>query len=318
MVKKITNLFPGTLFIEDTGIPLEGYGTYEIPPQDYLYWHASEDIITAIEEGYVSISDAYGTFTNNRQALAWIKDGVARDIVFDHENTFFPTKSSVQDAIEYSKLNTFQKDGYEISDGYIINFDRNVNVSNDGYKVTVDSVVQTEDDGYVVTDAYAINFGQNIFATNDGNGHVTVDVPLTNTALGNVWMMNFIDDATVINKWLSFSGNGIITSLTHGTIMYASRLIAISFDNELVNRSCDVEIYKNGIEIGNLVFTWQLRNIRRAWKTNIYPTSDISFNQGDEVACYLRDGGGRSPRRVVVQTLWHIQEVSSGEEYINI
>lgn len=60
MSKILINTTPGTVFINDTGVSIPTASSYSIPPQDYLLWAASSDVITKIGDEDLQVND--GTF----------------------------------------------------------------------------------------------------------------------------------------------------------------------------------------------------------------------------------------------------------------
>ncbi len=102
MSKILINNTAGTVFINDTGVSIPTATQYTIPPQDYLLWAASSDVITAIgatdlivnDGSYnLSISDGTdlikglfpstvitvpgGVFTNNFNEVSSVASGVS-------------------------------------------------------------------------------------------------------------------------------------------------------------------------------------------------------------------------------------------------
>lgn len=57
MSKILKNTTNQTVSITDTGVSIPANGQYIIPPQDYLLWAASDNIITKVGEGIVIIND---------------------------------------------------------------------------------------------------------------------------------------------------------------------------------------------------------------------------------------------------------------------
>jgi len=57
MSKILINSTASTVFVNDTGVSIAGLGSYTIPPQDYLLWAASSDVITAVGAATLIVND---------------------------------------------------------------------------------------------------------------------------------------------------------------------------------------------------------------------------------------------------------------------
>lgn len=57
MSKILKNQTASPIFVTDTGITVDNVVDYTIPPQDYLIWAASSDIITEIGAGNIVVND---------------------------------------------------------------------------------------------------------------------------------------------------------------------------------------------------------------------------------------------------------------------
>lgn len=68
MSKILINTTPGTVFINDTGVSIPTASSYTIPPQDYLLWAASSDVVTVVGDEDIVVND--GSFDLN------ISDGI--------------------------------------------------------------------------------------------------------------------------------------------------------------------------------------------------------------------------------------------------
>jgi hypothetical protein len=68
-MKNLINTLGSDVFISDTGINILASSTYLIPPQDYLRWAASSDVIVKVGDGTLVVNDG----TSNLS----ISDGVA-------------------------------------------------------------------------------------------------------------------------------------------------------------------------------------------------------------------------------------------------
>lgn len=57
MSKILKNNTAGNIIINDTGVTVLASSSYTIPPQDYLLWAASSDIITKVGDSLIVVND---------------------------------------------------------------------------------------------------------------------------------------------------------------------------------------------------------------------------------------------------------------------
>lgn len=97
-----------------------------------------------------------------------------------------------------------------------------------------------------------------------------------------------MDDGLTFNKWLSIGRTSASSTsdTVPAVIPFNSVLYSLTYINSTDDTGTDVEIYKNGV----LLFTWQIRNKRRAYKTDGLTT--ITFLAGDYIGIYMKDVSG--------------------------
>ena len=61
MSKILTNTIGSTITIADTGISIPSLTAYTIPPQDYLLWAASSNILSPVGLGSIVVSDGFSS-----------------------------------------------------------------------------------------------------------------------------------------------------------------------------------------------------------------------------------------------------------------
>lgn len=94
------------------------------------------------------------------------------------------------------------------------------------------------------------------------------------------------------NTWLR-GNEGQATNRIPYIIPQAIKISAITYANDSDGSDADVEIYLNDA----LVFTWELRDKRYAYKTNdLY---NLTMNQGDRLSVFVRDKG-TNPKHVTL------------------
>lgn len=109
----------------------------------------------------------------------------------------------------------------------------------------------------------------------------------------------FLNNGLTSGKWLSLDGSMGGSNTLPSLCTYDSKLAGLTYINTNDNSNIDIEFYKNGTAAPQLVFTWQIRNKRHAWKTNS-PLNNVIFMSGDRISCFARGVAGTSARDVVV------------------
>ena len=125
----------------------------------------------------------------------------------------------------------------------------------------------------------------------------------------------FLNNGQTKNKWLALDGAMESSNYLPAVTAFDSRLASITYVNDNDDTDIDLEFYKNGV----LVYIWEVRNKRSAWKTN--ELSQITFTRGDRISCFARevmDGTGVGPSSVIVfvnvQTVNSVQD-EGGQQY---
>lgn len=209
-----------------------------------------------------------------------------------------------------SDLEVQQEHITKLSDVNSINFDGYVNVFEDTSdpgserEVTVDILGSDieKDDVSVITDVNILNFEGNVSVVDETNGKVTIAVGGTNSLVGGLHQMTFLDDDSgVKEKWLGYYEDGIASSEINGIMPWKSKLVGITFSNRDTGIDQDVKIYSTpeggGYTPKTLDFSWTLSNIRIARKTDF--VTDIIFDVGDKIAVFLKDTGTDANRPVI-------------------
>ena len=117
----------------------------------------------------------------------------------------------------------------------------------------------------------------------------------------------FLNNGLTSNKWLKLDGSMGSSDILPAITSYDSKIAGMTYVNTNDGSNADIEFYKNGIAPGNLLFTWQIRNKRHAWKTNGLDT--YVFTRGDRISCFVRGVAGISARDVVVNLF--VQSINS-------
>ena len=109
----------------------------------------------------------------------------------------------------------------------------------------------------------------------------------------------FTNNGLTSGKWLSLDGSMGGSDTLPAICTYDSKLAGLTYINTNNESNVDIEFYKNGTSAPQLVFTWQIRNKRHAWKTNA-PLGSVLFMSGDRISCFVRGVTGTNARDVIV------------------
>jgi len=106
-----------------------------------------------------------------------------------------------------------------------------------------------------------------------------------------VGIPTFLNNGATKNKWLSRDGSFDPSNSVPAVIIFDAQIFALSYSNSNDNSSADAEIYKNGV----LLYTWEIRSKRTAWKTNM---PMLSLTRGDRLSVFFKDVAGNTPNSV--------------------
>lgn len=121
--------------------------------------------------------------------------------------------------------------------------------------------------------------------------------------------ISFMNDKVTSNKWLTINGTpGSTSDVTPAVIPFNAVIFALAFTNTINSSGTDIEIYKNG----SLLFTWEIRTKRYAYKTN--GLSAVTFAAGDALSVYARDvSGSADPDDPVIHIHYSFTDGTTGE-----
>lgn len=121
--------------------------------------------------------------------------------------------------------------------------------------------------------------------------------------------ISFMNDKVTFNKWLTINGTpGSTSDITPAVIPFNAVLFGLAFINTIDSSGTDIEIYKNG----SLLFTWEIRLKRHAYKTN--GLTATTFSAGDTLSVYARgDAGSTDPDDPVIQIHYSFTDGTTGE-----
>jgi hypothetical protein len=121
----------------------------------------------------------------------------------------------------------------------------------------------------------------------------------------------FLNNGLTANKWLALDGAMGGSDILPAVTSYDSKFAGLTYINTNDGSNVDIEFYKNGLGAPQLIFTWQIRNKRHAWKTN--NLGAITFMKGDRISCFARGVTGTSARDVIVNVFVQSTNSTVGE-----
>jgi len=121
--------------------------------------------------------------------------------------------------------------------------------------------------------------------------------------------ISFMNDKVTSNKWLTINGTpGSTSDITPAVIPFNAVIFGLAFTNTVNSSDIDLEIHKNG----TLLFTWEIRTKRHAYKTN--GLSAVTFSAGDTLSVYAKDvAAGIDPDDPVVHIHYSFTDGTTGE-----
>jgi hypothetical protein len=138
-----------------------------------------------------------------------------------------------------------------------------------------------------------------------GDGQTRLKANLSSTIQGRLISFSFKNSGNTSNKWVSFGASSATSNSVPFVCPFNLVLCAITFSNEDDNESSDIEVYKNG----SLLFTWEVRNKRTAYKSNFAQ----NFSAGDRISIFMRKAQGKTPNNPVLEVILLISDNVVGE-----
>jgi hypothetical protein len=132
------------------------------------------------------------------------------------------------------------------------------------------------------------------------------------TAVGRLFDRRTFSNGIASNKWLTqfFTSTATDTVPLHITFDY--ELYGVTFGNKNTDVYCDVEIYKNGTDPGDLVFTMEVRGFQFYHDTTV--TNHFNGSLGDNISVYIKQvSGGDNAADVFVDLFFRITSNTVGQ-----
>jgi hypothetical protein len=150
--KILKNITVNNISIIDTGIRLAANSSYTIPPQDYLLWVNSLNIIPYIDSGAVVVNDGLRdlTATYGKYFLKYPDEAFNQRFLSDPDRVNGFTSKTTQEAIEESKSSAVSKIRYMASCGFdgnastgrYLEYNSNVDCKKAGFIIAQPSILR--------------------------------------------------------------------------------------------------------------------------------------------------------------------------------
>jgi hypothetical protein len=162
----------------------------------------------------------------------------------------------------------------------------------------------------VVLNTEKLNFNPIGFSvTQDGTDPSKVNISVNQILLpGKLIDFVFGNVGNTQNKWLLFSSSSAPSDELPYVAPYDGELVGLTFANTNDNVGADFDIYVNG----SILYTWQVRNKRTAYKTNL--PSGLTISQGERISIFAKKIGGQgTPSTPILEIIFQVQSAPIAE-----
>ena len=273
--KKLVNLDTSPVVIKNLGITLQVSEEREIEIREYPDLVADavyNELVSLIDSGKLGIKDHIGTIAIAQEAKDYLLyPHFARSSRFEI-NALTGEKQFIQKTIQKAIEESFP--------------------------------AILKDNSLVKSVSSNIDFqGTSFIVTYDAPTNRVIVTYNPTTVTGKLIDFVFSNIGNTQNKWLEFTSSSAPSDEVPYIAPFDGELLGLTYVNTTDNSDLDIEIYKNGI----LYFTWQIRNKRWAYKTNIPVLATII--QGTRISMFAKKvtgGSGGSPFTPVVEVLFQV------------
>ena len=124
---------------------------------------------------------------------------------------------------------------------------------------------------------------------------------------GKLLDFEFFSSGTSDNKWMNVGHPSVTSNDVPYVAEWAGRIIGLSYSNENSGSNTDLEIYVNE----SLVYTWQIRNKKTAWK--VLNEGMATVSQGARISAYAKAVTGIAPKNIFGEIVIQVTTLSDGE-----
>lgn len=330
MAKLLKNQTLSPIILADLGLDIPASPTvFTIHPNEYSLFAASSDLATQISSGNIIVNDGYDDLKTQFGLLHIFEESIPRQSSFIVTSAVQATAAATETLTDQSRLQwifTGTTSGQilklpsatTLQVGHRFQFwnKSTQTIAINNYNNTLVFTIPIGCKTWTTLQVNSTTNGTWLFETasnipfdNSGNGFVATDVQTaieeSKAAIeGKISVLpTFLNNGLTKNKWLTLDGSMGPSNSLPAVTSFDSKFAGITYVNTNDNSNVDIEFYKNNI----LIFTWQIRDKRTAWKTN--NLSGITFIRGDRISCFAKRVTGTSARDVLINLF--VQSVNS-------
>lgn len=135
-------------------------------------------------------------------------------------------------------------------------------------------------------------------------------VPTNNAGrVGSINQSQFFGQGSVSNKWLALGASSKTSDKVPYVVTHDRDITGFTFSNDSNSFSTILEVYKNGISPGDMIFTTTITNKLTISKTNI---TRIPISHGDRISVFLKNNGA-NPSDPVVTINYEVTAIVESE-----
>ncbi len=307
----VNNTGSTALFFDQVLAPGE---IWEIVDRKMEMWRDDPSISGAITSGTLGVRDGTEEFANTTHALQHFYDNPKPQTTLE-----WPTNSLVT---LVSGIDQIGNVAYSFAAKSVTARGLTVTSGTDGIELIVDP---DEDDVDSITTS-GVTFTGSVNLESIGGGQLLTDIDTNTitisggaseedifTSEGKIYKHSFGNNGIIANKWANV-GHGNSSDQTPHQIVFSSQVVGLAYSNQRTTTDLDIEIWKAPAASGTtaeLMFTWELRQIRVARKSNL-EVENILFGPGDKLAMFISKPvgtpGAQNPQDPVIDVYMQIDE----------
>jgi len=316
-ITEVVNNTGGTaLFFDQVLAPGE---VWEIVDRKMEMWRDDPSISGAITSGTLGVRNGVEEFVSVTAGLQYFYNNPGTRTTFNWPSNSLVTLVSGVDALGNIDYTIERKavTGVGIT---IVSGTDGLELLSDPDEDDVDSITTS---GVTFTGSVNLaNIGGGALITDIGSNTITISggasVEDIFTSEGKIYKHSFGNNGIIANKWAQV-GHGNSSDQSPHQIVFSSQVVGLAYSNKRETTDLDVEIWKSPVSSGTsaeLMFTWELRQIRVARKSNL-EVEEILFGPGDKLAMFISKPAGTpgadNPQDPVIDVYMQIDEALDEE-----
>jgi len=132
---------------------------------------------------------------------------------------------------------------------------------------------------------------------------------------GRIIMVESMRTSSLSNQWMRRHENALTMDVAPLILPFAAKLIGLTFVNDASSSSINVELYKNGKESGNLVYTWPVSLKKHAYLFDmnlVNTTPALQFSPGDQFGIFGRRTSLINPSKSMITAFFYVTSETAG------